>query len=154
MQSAWPTNPAAAIVSTYSPMRPTCPPRSTTTTPTPWRARQAHGGLGRELRGELAPAAPAVDPGDGAALEYDRGLGGRIHLAALDELDIRRQAQHAVRVVTGDVGLDERARDHLRALRRRAGRGENRRGEDDEIGCWEEEIVKHQKLTETVNRFC
>ena len=109
-------------------------------------ARQAHGGLRRQLRSELAPAAPAVDPSHGAALEYDCGLGCRIHFAALGELDIGRQAQHAVRVVTGDVGLDERPRDHFRALRRRAGRGENRRGEDDEIGCWEEKIVKHQSL--------
>ena len=42
-----------------------------------------------------------------------------MHLAALDELDILRQAQHAMRVMSRDVGLDERARDHLRALRRR-----------------------------------
>jgi hypothetical protein len=111
----------------------------------------------RELRRELAPSPPAVDACDRPALEDESGLGRRLHLAALDELDIRHQAQDAVRVVAGDVRLDERPRDHPGVLGRRAGRRENRRREGDEFVGGEEEIVVHsavlKRLTESVNRF-
>ena len=106
-------------------------------------ARQPQRGRGRELGRELAPSPPAVDPGDRAALERHGGLGRRLHLAALDELDVRHQPEDAVRVVARDVGLDERPRDHVGLLGSRAGRDENRRRKGDQVFGGKEEILAH-----------
>ena len=116
-------------------------------------AGQANDGRGGELTCELAPAAPPVDARHRPALEDQRGLGAGVDLAPLDELDVGRKTQDAMRVVTRDVGLHERSSNHVGSLGLRAGGREDRRCDGDELRGGKKEILDQIPLPKTVNRL-
>ena len=90
----------------------------------PRRARQ----LDRELGGighyQVTHALIAVDQrGGGGALEHCDG-GARIERAALELAHVAGQAKHAVRVLSGEVGLQHGVSDHVGILLRQSARAQ------------------------------
>jgi hypothetical protein len=77
----------------------------------------AHG-MGRQ---HLAHRVAAVDDRDGAGIDHEGRLGNGRADAGLQPRQVPGQAQHAVRLVTPQVGLDQRVGDQPGICRRHAG---------------------------------
>ena len=85
---------------------------------------QSHGAIGNDL----AESAAAIDHGRcRMSLDHLHFLFG-LQSSGIDQLDILRHAQHAVRIVPRQVGLDQVRGDERRVFARRAGSLENRAG--------------------------
>ena len=98
------------------------------------RAGRDIGGLGlfdrhrHRLGIDVKAEAPmAVDYGRGRRFLDDGPLGARHDMTGLDAVDIGRDRDHPVRVMTGEVGIDAADRDGAGFLLRCAGGSEQRR---------------------------
>src|ERR1700745_513445 len=62
----------------------------------------------------MAHAVLAVDERGGRTLLYDADMRTRVDPARLEASQIKRQADHAMRVAAAQIGLDHQSRDNLR----------------------------------------
>ena len=129
------TCPASAAISAQSPSRPRCPQLRRPTKAIPCRAALPMPSLRRELAGDLAEAAIAVDDRERVVLEHDRGRRVGPQPLAAHPLEILAHADHAVRVVSHEIGIDEAAGNRARLLGIGAASRHHGGDEIDELGC-------------------
>ena len=75
--------------------------------PDPVGARELRGGIRRDVSGGLAPSPGAVDSRAGIAERLDHRASSGLNLAASNAGHVRREPDHAVRVMAGEVGVDK-----------------------------------------------
>ena len=72
---------------------------------------------GRELADDLAEPAVAIDDRQRVAVENDRRRGVRLEPSGSHPLEVLADAQHAMRIVPDEIGVDEALRDRSAPLR-------------------------------------